>query len=356
MDLLTRPRQATTRRPRPATSLTGGLRGAIDGLRSRPADARIDTPAHLFRRSPANPILTARDLPYPVNSVFNPAAVRVGGETLLLARAERFTGQSHLVVARSADGVSGWRFDFAQGLVPDHEHYPEDRYGLEDPRIVEVPEFGYLVTFTSYSDEGPVVSLAATRDFHTYERMGVIAGADDKDAAILPRRFGGDWILVHRPVRDLVSPAHIRISRSRDLRNWTDAGVLLPAREGGWWDARKVGMGPPPLETEAGWLLLYHAVRITGSGCLYRNGLALLDRDDPTRVIARSDEFVFGPEAIYERTGDVPNVVFPEGWFLEPDGRTLRVYYGAADSSVCLATAQLPELLAYLRRYPVPAA
>jgi predicted GH43/DUF377 family glycosyl hydrolase len=355
MELLPRLRTTGTPLRRLRMPQVQGSWDAIDGTPPAPTVPPTDTSPRLFVRSGANPILTARDLPYAVNSVFNPAAAQVGAETVLLARAERFTGQSHLVVARSADGVTGWRFDHDQGLVPDPANHPEDLYGIEDARITAVPEFGYLVTFTSYSAQGPVVSLAATRDFHSYERMGVIAGADDKDAAILPRRFGGQWLLIHRPVRDPQGPAHIRFSRSPDLRTWTDGGILLPAREGGWWDARKVGMGPPPLETEAGWLMIYHAVRTTGSGCLYRNGLALLDRDDPTRVIARSDEFVLGPEALYERTGDVPNVVFPEGWILEADGRTLRIYYGAADSSVCLATAELPELLAYLRRYPVAA-
>jgi predicted GH43/DUF377 family glycosyl hydrolase len=108
-------------------------------------------------------------------------------------------------------------------------------------------------------------------------------------------------------------------------------------------------MGPPPLETPDGWLLLYHGVRTTASGCLYRGGLALLDIDDPTKVVARGSEFVLSPETPYERTGDVPNVVFPSGWILDPDGRRLRLYYGAADSSVCMATADLPVLLAYLR-------
>ena len=311
-------------------------------------------PGRLLARSPVNPILTAAAVPFPVHSVFNPAAVQFGGETLLLVRAESFSGHSFLVMARSADGVSDWRFDADHDLVPDAAAHPEDRFGIEDARIVEVPGRGFFVTFTSFSARGPVVSLARTDDFRHFERMGVISGTDDKDAAIFPRRFEGDWLLVHRPDRGPLMPADICVSRSRDMQTWDAGATLLAARDGSWWDANKIGMGPPPLETPDGWLLLYHGVRITGSGCLYRNGLALLDLDDPTKVVARGDDFVLGPETPYERTGDVPNVVFPSGWILDPDRRRLRVYYGAADSSVCMATADLPELLAYLR--PKPAA
>jgi predicted GH43/DUF377 family glycosyl hydrolase len=158
--------------------------------------------------------------------------------------------------------------------------------------------------------------------------------------------------LIHRPVA--VSPrdmAHIWLSWSPDLHYWGEHSILLPAREGGWWDAHKVGLGPPPLLTERGWLLLYHGVRVTVSGSLYRLGLALLDADRPERVLARSSEWVFGPRAPYELTGDVPGVVFPCGWTLGDDGDTVRMYYGAADTSICVATGSLAALLDWLDRH-----
>jgi predicted GH43/DUF377 family glycosyl hydrolase len=328
---------------------------------------------NLFTRSDANPLFTADDLPYTANSVFNPGAVRANGETLLIMRAEGFTGQSHFVVARSADGISNWRVDPDHDLLPDPLRHPEDRFGIEDARIVEIPELAaFYVTFTSYSAEGPVVSLAKTKDFHHFERLGIICPAHDKDAALFPRRFDGDWLLIHRPTRDFNlstsrsmrsldrfgrrltgRPQHsefanICLSHSHDLLTWDQTVRLIAARDGGWWDAQKVGLGPPPLETSEGWLILYHGVRITGSGCLYRSGLALLDLTDPTKILARGNEFILGPETLYERTGDVPNVVFPSGWVLDPNGHTVRVYYGAADSSVCMATGEIPELLEYL--------
>jgi len=142
------------------------------------------------------------------------------------------------------------------------------------------------------------------------------------------------------------------LSWSPDLRHWGDAKVLIPARRGGWWDANKVGLGPPPMLTDEGWLVCYHGVKVTASGSVYRLGLALLDRKHPDRVLIRGNEWVFGPHASYERLGDVPDVVFPCGWILRDDDDTIDMYYGAADSTVCLATASLNELLDHLHSHP----
>ena len=172
---------------------------------------------------------------------------------------------------------------------------------------------------------------------------------EDKDAALFPCQFDGRWALIHRPVATTPGhEAHIWLSWSPDLRHWGDHTLLLEAREGAWWDAHKVGLCPPPLATPHGWLVLYHGVRVTAAGSIYRLGLALLDTAQPDRVIARSDEWLFGPHAAYERMGDVGDVVFPCGWLLDDDGDTLRIYYGAADTSVCVATASLAALLASL--------
>ena len=305
-----------------------------------------------FVRSAHNPIISAGDLPYRAHSAFNPGATRRGGDVALLVRVEGFRGQSHFAVARSVDGEQDWRFDSTPALEGDPVRYPEDAWGIEDPRVVYLPELArYAVTFTSYSADGPLVSLALTEDLVSFERLGPIRPPNDKDAALFPRRFGGDWLLLHRPYSD--GSANIMVSRSPDLRHWAEPELVLPARSGGWWDAGKVGLGPPPLETSAGWLLLYHGVRLTASGALYRSGLALLDLNDPTKVIARTDDWHLGPETDYERTGDVPNVVFPSGWVLDPSGECVLVYYGAADTVIGLATASLSDLLATL---DIPAA
>jgi len=302
----------------------------------------------LFKRHPANPLLKARDWPYAVNSVFNAGAIRLAdGTTLLLCRVEDRRGVSHLCVARSHNGVDGWVIDPTPTLLPDPGRRPEEKWGIEDPRITWLSELQrYAVAYTSYSQAGPGVSLALTKDFCEFEHYGEILPPEDKDAALFPRRIGNNWALLHRPV----SPqgAHIWISYSPDLRHWGSHKLLLRARRGAWWDARKIGLAVPPIETPAGWLVIYHGVRETASGCLYRVGLALIDLQTPELCLRRGDAWVFGPEAEYERFGDVNNVVFPCGYTVDPDGDTLRLYYGAADTCIGLATGSIRQMLDWL--------
>ena len=169
---------------------------------------------------------------------------------------------------------------------------------------------------------------------------------DDKDAALLPRRIDGSFALFI--ARSTDSGAHVWISYSPDLRNWGGHKLILPARKGAWWDANKVGLSPPLIETTRGWLMLYHGVRHTASGSLYRLGLALFALDKPELCLLRGDSWIFGPEAPYEREGDVGNVAFPCGYTIGADGDTINLYYGGADSCVALATGSIRQLLRWL--------
>ena len=305
-----------------------------------------------FRRHERNPILTCADWPYPANSVFNAGATLLpSGETLLLVRVEDRRGISHLTVARSADGVTSWQIDNPPTFLPDPEHYPEEVWGIEDPRITWIPELeSYAIAYTSYSTSGPLVSLAMTKDFRTFQRKGAVMPPDDKDAALFPRRFNGRWALLHRPIANYpTSRANIWLSFSPDLHHWGDHCVVLEARRGAWWDANKIGLSPPPIETPEGWLIIYHGVRVTPAGCLYRLGLALLDLEKPCTALWRGDEWIFGPHESYEQVGDVGDVVFPCGVVHDPVSNDLRIYYGAADTSVALATSNVNDLLYWLK-------
>lgn len=308
----------------------------------------------VFHRHHANPILSAADWPYPVHSVFNPGATRLqDGSTLLLCRVEDRRGLSHLCVARSANGIDEWAIDPEPTFPSDPERYPEELWGIEDPRITYVPELSrHVIAYTAFGRGGPGVALALTEDFRHFERLGVVMQPDDKDAALLPRRIDGHFALLHRPVAD--SGAHIWMSYSPDLRNWGGHRLVLKARRGGWWDANKIGLSPPLIETPRGWLMIYHGVRRTASGSIYRLGLALLDLQRPEVPLLRSDPWVLGPEASYEQQGDVPHVVFPCGVTVGDDGDTLSLYYGAADTSVGLARASTRELLAWLEQNAAP--
>src|SRR5258707_1811214 len=180
----------------------------------RPNQHVSDQQVTLFQRHRGNPILTAANWPYPVNSVFNPAATLLqDGTTLLLCRIEDRRGHSHLCAARSADGVSGWVIDAEPTLRADLENHPEELWGIEDPRITYVPELGkYAIAYTAFSKGGPGVALALTEDFRKFERYGLVMQPDDKDAALLPVRINGSFALLHRPMTD--SCAHAWISES----------------------------------------------------------------------------------------------------------------------------------------------
>jgi beta-1,2-mannobiose phosphorylase / 1,2-beta-oligomannan phosphorylase len=309
--------------------------------------------AELFVRHPDNPILTARDWPYRVNAIFNPAAALVDGETVLLARVEDRTGISHLTVARSSNGVDAWTVDPEPLLAP-HGADETEVWGFEDARAVWIDELErFAITCTAYGPAGPAVFLATTTDFSSVERHGIIKRAEDKNAALLPERVDGKWILFHRPMNAFGgSRGAIFLSRSVDLVSWSLPEPVLQPRHGAWWDSLRIGIGPPLVKTDHGWLLIYHGVKETVAGCIYRIGLAMLDLNEPTRVLRRHPGWVFGPAAGYEREGDVPNTVFPCGLVHDEALDTVHLYYGAADTSICLATTHLRDLVGAVMAAP----
>jgi predicted GH43/DUF377 family glycosyl hydrolase len=304
----------------------------------------------LFHRYKKNPILKAENWPYPINSVFNAGATLLpDGTTLLLCRVEDRRGLSHLCAARSANGIDGWKIDPKPTMLPDPDNYPEELWGIEDPRITFVPELKkYAVVYTAYTRDGPGVALALTEDFYNFERYGVIMPPEDKDAALFPQRIDGNWAMIHRPMSP--ARAHMWISYSPDLKNWGKHVLMMVARKGAWWDANKIGLSPPPIETKEGWLVIYHGVKQSCSGCIYRLGLALFDLKNPEICLKRGSEWIFAPEESYEQHGDVGNVVFPCGYTIAPDGDALNIYYGAADTCIALATSSIKEMLNWLEK------
>ena len=308
--------------------------------------------AELFHRDAHNPLLTASDWPYSMNSVFNPAAALHDGDTVLLNRVEDRRGVSHLTVARSADGRTKWRID-SKPLIADDPTDPTSCWGVEDARITYVEELGgYVIAYTAYGPSGPCVALAITEDFSAAEPLGVVMPPEDKNASLLPRRVDGYFVLFHRPVSVISARADVWLSRSADLRSWTTPEPVMQARPGSWWDAARIGMGPPAIETPAGWLTAYHGVKQMVSTAIYRVGLVLLDLEQPTRVLRRTPTWVLGPHEPYEVVGDVPNVIFPTGLVHDPSTDELRLYYGAADTCVAMAYTNMNEVLDYMLSLP----
>jgi predicted GH43/DUF377 family glycosyl hydrolase len=311
--------------------------------------ARQKKAHELFTRYRGNPIITPEDWPYPTNAVFNPAAAKLNSEVLLLIRVEDMRGFSHLTVARSADGFTNWEIDSTPTLEADQSSR-EERWGLEDARIVWLEEQKqFAVTYVSFSEGGPVVSLAITKNFKAFARLGSLLPPEDKDACLFPRRFNGRFALIHRPI--VRGEAHMWISFSPDLKHWGDHRTLIRTRQA-YWDCHRVGLACQPIETPQGWMLFYHGVRSTTAGEIYRVGLALLDLNSPWKVLRRSDEWVLGPSATYERIGDVSDVVFPSGAIVHKETNQLNLYYGAADSTVAVATAKFSDCMDYLMSSP----
>ncbi|MCE5198242.1 MAG: glycosidase [Armatimonadota bacterium] len=294
-----------------------------------------------FTRVLDRPLITPADVPVKANAVFNPGVVELDGEVLLLLRVEVRRGISEIRVARSKNGVDRWTFDERALLEPDMEEYPYEEWGCEDTRVTQVGPREWIIAYTAYSRYGPAVALARTSDFVTVERLGTVLSPTNKDAALFPETFDGHWLLLHRPVTG--GQEHIWYASSpQDLTYWSQPGVLIPERGGPWWDGLRIGVGAPPIKTDRGWLLIYHGVKEAAGHPVYRLGLALLDPKNPRKMIARASDWCFGPEVGYEQYGLVPNVVFTCGTLTRGD--EIWMYYGAADTSVGLATAKLEDL------------
>lgn len=295
-----------------------------------------------------NPIITLENVPFPCNTVFNAGCAKFGDEYILLMRVEDLAGRSVFALARSDDGYH-FSVDPAPTMEPSKEEplRSYERRGIEDPRITYL-EGSYYIMYTAYSRYGARLALARTQDFQTYERLGCISQPENKDGCLFPRKVKGRYVRLDRPFGG--GTGNIWLSYSDDLLHWGDSEVVMTTR-GGFWDSDRIGACAPPIETSEGWLHIYHGVKNTSAGPLYRMGAVLLDLDNPAKVICRSSVPILTPREYYERVGDIGNVVFSCGAILEDEGR-LRIYYGAADTCICLGFANIDDLIDTCRLGP----
>lgn len=296
----------------------------------------------IVERSERNPILTTKDVPFKANSLFNAGAIKFNNQYLLICRVEMPNGISALVKAWSKDGIQFKVEDkFFLTAEDHHQFYEYVQWGIEDVRINPL-NGEYYLTYTGYSPNEPVVLLARTTDFEKVEILGTISEPVNKDAVLFPEKINGYYWKIDRPA---ISPiqGNMWINQSPDLLHWGNYRRLISTRKP-WWDSDKIGASTPPIKTEKGWLMLYHGVRIIGTSMIYRQGVLLLDLNEPYKMLGRSKEPILSPEEPYERIGDVPNVVFSTGWILEDDGQ-IKIYYSGADSNICLATTSVEKLL-----------
>lgn len=297
----------------------------------------------LLHRWEGNPAITVEDVPFRANTVFNgtPMETEDGG-VLLLLRVEGQQGYSLFALARSDDGLH-FEVDPQPVMMPatDGPYAPYEAKGIEDPRATFL-EGAWHVLYTAAGHWGPRVVLARTDDFVNYQRLGLVSEPGNKDGVLFPRKINGRYARLDRPIGG--GRGSIWVSFSPDLINWGDSEVVMTPR-GGFWDEHRIGASVPPIETPEGWLEIYHGFKMTSAGPIYRIGTALLDLEDPSRVIKRSDSPILSPREDYERIGDVFNVCFACGAVIDEKGG-MKIYYGAADTSICVATTTMAELMA----------
>jgi len=296
----------------------------------------------IVKRYSDNPILTRDDVPYPVATVHNAGIVKHQGRYIMLFRSHLHNGRSIIGKAESSDGFS---FTVApepfltpakEGVFAEYE-----ACGIEDLRICPL-ENGYLLAYSAYSKHGVRIALARTRDFESVERISLITQADYRNVAIFPEKINGRYVRLDRPHSE-ISSWSIWISYSPDLIHWGDSRVIMkPVAY--HWDEMKIGPGAPPFKTSKGWLHIYHGVFNTMAGAVYRLGVALHDLHDPATIIGVSDQWIVQPEDPWEVTGYVSNVVFTCGAVPEDNG-LVKIYWGGADSVMCVGTAVIDELV-----------
>ncbi len=305
----------------------------------------------IINRWKGNPILTKNDVPYPVETVHNAAVVKHDDVYIMLFRSHRRNGRSIIGIAESTDG-------FAFRVRPEPFITPAaaepfaacEEYGVEDPRICKLDD-EYLVTYSAYSRQGVRIVLGHSHDFREFERITVITQADSRNAVIFPDRFAGRYARLDRPHSDIL-PWSIWVSYSPDLIHWGDSRPLI-APCPYHWDEMKVGPGATPIRTHKGWLSIFHGVFKTMDGAVYRLGVALHALDDPSEVLGVADNWILQPEDPWEVTGYVHNVVFCCGAVEEDDG-TVKIYWGGADTVMCVGTAYLNELIDMCLSNPRP--
>lgn len=296
----------------------------------------------IFKKFSENPILTAEDYPGDAMYIFNPGAVKFKDEYLLMADIATLAQPLHIQIARSKDGKS-FKFDDKPIQWPlSGDSFPEDC--IYDPRITLIDDTYYIVYASNAAALRAVrIGIVKTKDFEKFERVAIASEKGNRNGVLFPEKINGLYCRMDRPFGDPRAAADIWLSYSPDLVFWGKSEYLMGPRRG-LWDNGKIGAGAVPIKTDKGWLCIYHGTTMTGAGVIYRLGVVLLDLDNPAKIIARGEDAVLWPEYPFELNGRVGNVVFTCNAIVEPDG-TVKIYYGAADTSIGLATAKLGDLI-----------
>ena len=286
-------------------------------------------------RFDGNPIITRDNLHF-ANSIFNSAVVPFGDGFAGVFRVDDRTRDQNIVTGFSADAIH-WTLD--DTVI----------FKGYDPRICEI-EGQYYLSWVNLTPHGTTIGLAVTQDFKHWTQKEDATYPVARNGVLFPRKVGDEYLMLVRPCDRGHTPyGDIFLQHSRDLQYWGKYRFVMgPVKN---WEMTKVGAGPTPIETDEGWLLFYHGVITSCNGFTYSMGAAILDRDEPWKVLHRADSFLLAPHELYETVGDVPNVVFPCAALADAATGRIAIYYGAADTSVALAFTTVDETLRYIREH-----
>jgi beta-1,4-mannooligosaccharide/beta-1,4-mannosyl-N-acetylglucosamine phosphorylase len=297
-------------------------------------------------RYSGNPILDWNPIPKAAR-IFNSAVLPHEGEFVGVFRADQKNGRATLFFGRSRDALK-WDIGPDPLQWVDEQGKPNPTSYAYDPRLVKIDDTFYVI----WCDDmhGASIGLGRTRDFKTFIRMPNPLIPFNRNGVLFPRKVNGKYLLLSRPSDSGHTPfGDIFLSESPDLVYWGHHRFVMGKGGQGWWQGTKIGAGPIPVETSKGWLLLYHGVSTTCNGFVYSFGAALLDIDEPSRVLYRTRDYLLTPEKSYETTGFVPNVVFPCATLCDTKTGRLAIYYGAADTCTAVAFAYVDELVDHIQ-------
>ncbi len=323
---------------------TPAQHGALPNIPWEDRPAGSSRPVWRYSRNPVIP----RDLLPTSNSIFNSAVVPFGDGFAGVFRCDDWTRRMQLHRGFSPDGLT-WELDPERlRFECDDPEIGAFEYAY-DPRVVWIEDRYYVTWCNGY--HGPTIGVAWTQDFETFHQDENAFLPFNRNGVLFPRRIDGRFAMLSRPSDSGHTPfGDIFYSESPDLRFWgRHRHVMAPVPNS--WESTKIGGGPVPIETPDGWLLLYHGVITSCNGFVYSFGVALLDLEQPWRVLHRAKPYLLSPQALYECVGDVPNVVFPGAALHDPATGRLAIYYGAADTVTGLAFAYVPELVQFAKEH-----
>lgn len=318
-----------------------------DVLNNLPWQARpTDCTAPLWRYQ-ENPIIRRNPIPG-VARIFNSAVLPYEGVYIGVFRGEQTNGIPFIYLGRSKDGIH-WEFEPEKIAFVDEDGNPFMPKYAYDPRLVKVEDTYYIIW--CQDAYGAAIGMAKTTDFKTFVRVENPFLPFNRNAVLFPRKVDGKFLMLSRPSDSGHTPfGDIFLSESKDLEYWGHHRHVM-GKSGRWWENVKIGGGAAPIETSEGWLLFYHGVTNTCNGFVYSIGGALLDLEEPSKVLYRCSDFLLTPEMPYEESGFVPNVCFPCAALCDAETGRIAIYYGCADSYVGLAFTTAETVISYIKEH-----